>query len=179
MNLDVIYDDFVMFDVLSRKWVTLPLWDVARGGPRTGHCLQYDLIQNSLVLFGGQITRNNFANDLWYYDIALEYWYYASQYIPIGTSEPPVRYLHACTVDQLTGDLYVQGGIAISQVFGDLWQFHTKNYTWALLSPGNQFSILREHALFYDRNITTFYLLFGLNARPQNGIISFFLSSSI
>lgn len=88
---------------------------------------------NKMYVFGGH-DGGDFLNDLWVYDPPPEDTWTKLD----STTSPPVRGYHAAVVDDLTGYIYVYGGIDSTAVsnfiyYDDMWEYNGSD--WNRVTP--------------------------------------------
>ena len=83
------------------------------------------LYNDSLLVFGGSLTKGAFANDLWVYSIQSEEW----KKIESTGPQPMPRSGHSACI--LEADMYIFGGLTDeNKRCNDLWVCHLSNYQW-------------------------------------------------
>jgi hypothetical protein len=141
------------------------IWSPLSGGPsgRKYHSLEWDQGRNRLILFGGTIG-SAYLNDLWTYSIERDQWQPVN---PVGTSEPPERYLHACAINTQSLTFHVQGGLGF-QSHQDLWQFNFTSNIWTLLNAGDSNVLRSRHSMQYSTSLNSLLVFFGDNQLPDS-----------
>ncbi len=120
-------------------------------------------VRDQIILFGGLTTGPYYNNDMWAFDTSKSTW---TAITPAGTL-PGGRYLHPCTVNSVTGDLYVYGGWFVIPI--DLWQYSWASNQWSLLDTGRTDIIITGHSVQYSAQYNSIFSFFGCLANETNG----------
>jgi len=100
------------------------------------------LYNDSLILFGGSLTKGGFTNDLWVYSIENEEW----KKIESTALQPIPRSGHSACL--LGSDMYVFGGLTDdNKRLNDLWICHLSNFQWEEIKTDNSPKARSYHSM--------------------------------
>lgn len=108
---------------------------------RSGHAMAYDLVNDRIVLFGGNISGQGFQNDTWLYDGNT--W---TQVFP--NNSPPPRAGHPMAYDISRQRVVLFGGIPSGGgALNDTWEWDGQD--WTPVFPNNSPPPKRSHPMVY------------------------------
>lgn len=128
---------------------------------RVYHAMDYDLLRNVSVLFGGWDNVVPFFNDTWEWNQVSETW---SLIAVVGGIAPSVRGRHCLVYDTSRNVFVLFGGRDGSTNYNDTWEYNGATSTWVpiTVAGGIKPSIRYSSAMAFDstRNVV---VLFGGN----------------
>ncbi len=110
---------------------------------RFDHALAFDSDKQQLVLFGGRVRGQIFA-DTWIYDLKTNAWR------ELKTASPSPRFGFASVYDPKSKAVYLFGGQK-EAFYNDTWKFDTATETWSeIQTQGNKPDIRYGHGVTLD-----------------------------
>ncbi|KAH7637514.1 multiple epidermal growth factor-like domains protein 8 [Dermatophagoides farinae] len=180
-SYESIYGDLLSFSITKNKWFNLTDCDnkntynntnnnsTNQPKPRWGHTM--NIINDSLIIFGGIGADGHQFNDLWIYNLTNCRWIQS-----IDNNIPALAFHVAIIVDNQW--LHIHGGRFENSTYSsNIYRINllsSSNYQWELVRSLNKGRTLAAHtAIVYNRSIIVFGGISGTNGKLSNAMYQY------
>jgi Mg-chelatase subunit ChlD len=137
------YDETWEYDTVTHTWIG-PYLPNPRPSARYKHQMDYDSVNNRIVLFGGYDGSND--DETWEYDTVSHTWH--GPYIP--SPHPSARQNHDLVYDSINNRIVLFGGWGGTNA-DNTWEYETSSHTWyGPYKPTPRPSPRVSHAMAFD-----------------------------